>query len=628
MGRTAAICIALLASVWFVYGQVRTFDFVTYDDPDYVTENEALSLGLSAAGWRYALTTPVMGFYHPVTMLSLLIDHELYGLDPAGYHLGNIFLHALNTLLLFGFLRYTTRREWASAAVAALFAVHPLHVESVAWIAERKDVLSTCFGFGCLWTYAAWTRNGDARVYWASVALFVLGLLSKSMLVTVPVLLLLLDRWPLERLQLPTLDDPVRAWWERLRPFVVEKGPFIAAAAAASAATLWIQHEAGAMGTQAMEDGSVGLSWAAMPNVIVSYARYIAMMLWPTELMVLYPHPTKPHAGGIPIEPWQLVVAILFLVLATVAVVRSRRPAISVGWLWYIASLLPVIGIIQIGSHSLADRYTYLPSVGLFVMVCFGLASWLDGRSLAGPRVAAWRAAVAILVIGGYAVAARSAARVWRDSEVLYTHAIAINPRNTMMHYNLGNLVRARGETDRAMALFREVVRIDPGHYKAYINLGEALAAKDEHLAAIDEYATALRIKPENVIAHNNLANSLKSIGRDAEAEQHYRIAIAHNDGNPLPHYNYGNLLIQQGRYVEAESQYRSALALDPEHTGALGNLGNALIKQGRMDEAAVVFRRALELSPGSEVAQRGLQIVSAQTRRPVSAPPDQPRSE
>jgi len=628
MTRTAAICIALVASVWFVYGQVRTFEFVTYDDPDYVTENASIRLGLSAEGWKYALTTPVMGFYHPITMLTLLADYELYGLDPKGYHLGNIFLHALNTLLLFGWLRFATGREWASAAVAALFAVHPLHVESVAWIAERKDVLSTCFGLGCLWAYAAWARLGDARLYWASVALLAAGLLSKSMLVTIPVLMLLLDRWPLERLKFPTLDDPARAWWARVEPFLVEKWPFIAAAGAASAATLWIQHAAGAMGTRALEDGSVGLSWAAMPNVIVGYARYIAMNLWPTELMVLYPHPTKPHAGGIAIEPWQVVVAGSFLVLASVAVARMRRPAVAVGWLWYLVALLPVIGIVQIGSHALADRYTYLPSIGLFVIVCFGLAHWLDDRPAWASKSGLGLAAAAVLAIGAYAVTARSAASVWRDSETLYTHAIAINPRNVMMHYNLGNLVRARGETERSMALFREVIRIDPGHYKAHINLGEALAAKNEHAAAVEEYLFALRIKPENVIAHNNLANSLKSLGRDADAEKHYRIAIAQNDGNPLPHYNFGNLLLQRGDYAEAEAQYRSALALDPNHAGALGNLGNTLIKQGRMEEAAATFRRALAVSPGSEVAQRGLQIASAGSTRAVSAPPDQSRRE
>jgi len=622
MGRTAAICVSLLAAVWFIYGQTRTFDFVSYDDPDYVTENTNITLGLSAKGWSYALTTPVMGFYHPITMLTLLADYELYGLDPAGYHLGNVLLHGLNTLLLFAFLQYATHRRWTSAAVAALFAVHPLHVESVAWIAERKDVLSTAFGFGCLWSYSVWARTGSRRTYWLSVGLLVAGLLSKSMLVTIPVLLLLLDRWPLERLRLPSLEEPANAWWQRLRPFLVEKIPFIAAAGAASLATLLIQYQAGAMGERAVRDGSMGVSWSAIPNVIVSYARYVAMNLWPSDLMVLYPHPTKAHAGGIPLEDWQLGVALLFLAVVSAAIARLRWPAVTVGWLWYLVSLLPVIGIIQIGSHALADRYTYLPSVGLFVMVCFGLARWLDERSPGAQVDSIWRIVAALLVIGGYAVVARSAIAPWRDSETLYTHAIAINPRNALMYYNLGNFVRARGETDRAMQLFRKVIEIDPGHFKAHINLGEALAAIDRHEEAAEEYGFALRIQPNNVIAHNNLANSLKALGRLDEADRHYRIAIENNDGNALPHYNLANLLLQQERYPEAEEQYRLSLELDPTHPGALGNLGNCLLLQGRPEEAMNAYRRALAIQPSSEVARRGLAIASSRLDPAVSAPP------
>jgi len=616
MGRSAAICIGLLAATWFVYGQTRDFDFVTYDDPDYVTENRDITAGLSREGLHYALTTPVMGFYHPVTMLSLLADYEYFGMEPAGYHLVNVALHAMNSLLVFALLQYCTRRVWPCAFVAALFAVHPLHVESVAWIAERKDVLSTFFGLACLWAYAGFARTGSRRLYVLSLALLTAGLLSKSMLVTIPVLMLLLDRWPLDRLELPSSGAPVAAWWAALRPRVWEKIPYLIVAATAAGLTLWIQQMMGAMGAVAIKEGSLGIAFADLPNVPYSYARYVAMNFWPSDLSVLYPHPTKPHAGGIPLLGWQVVQAVVFLALVTWGVVRLRRPYASMGWLWFLLSLLPVSGIIQIGTLGSADRYTYLPSIGLFWLVCFALADGTQALTKRNRAVLPAAAVLAVVCVAGYAVAARTATAVWENSITLYEQGIRVNGRNTLMHYNLGNYLRKQGRTDEAMKHFRRVTKIDPGHFKAHINLGEAHAAKGHHAKAVEEYFFALRIRPKNVIAHNNLANSLKGLGRDEEALFHYEQAVEWNDGNPLPHYNLGNFHLKRDRLDEAIGQYRSALKLDPNYTSAMGNMGNALLRLGRYVKAAKMYRRALAIDPDNAVSKSGLEIAEKKLAR------------
>jgi tetratricopeptide (TPR) repeat protein len=622
MFRSAAICIGLLVSTWLVYGPTRDFDFVSYDDPDYVTENSDITLGLSAEGLTYALTTPVMGFYHPITMLSLLADYELYAFDPAGYHLGNIALHALNSLLLFGFLQYATRRTWPSAVVAALFAVHPLHVESVVWIAERKDVLSTCFGLGCLWAYAGYARSGSRHLYGLSAGLLAAGLLSKSMLVTFPVLMLLLDYWPLSRLSPPERLASPAQWWEQLRPRLVEKIPFIALAGIAALGTLWIQQQAGAMGDKAIEEGSVAFSLANLPNLAAAYARYLAMNLWPSDLAVLYPHPDKSNAGGIALTGWEIAQALLLLVLVSIAAVRVRRPAAIVGWLWFLISLLPVIGLIQIGSHFVADRYTYIPSIGLFAMVCFVAADQVERYAKPNGAVLPFTAAATVLVLAAYGLAARHATEPWRDSQSLYKQGIRVSSRNALMIYNLGNEIRAAGDVDPAMIHFKRVIEIDPGHYQAHINLGEVYAAKEQHTVAVQHYRIALGIEPEDPVANNNIGNSLNQLGQFDEALAYYKIAIGLKNGSPLPHYNLGNFMLRRQRWEEAATHYRNAIALDPGYVGAISNLGNVLLSQGKLDEAIAQYRRALALEPGEAVATSGLKIALARSAAAVSAPP------
>jgi len=620
MRRNAAICIVLIVATWLVYGQTSGFDFVSYDDPDYVTENSDIALGRSGAGLEYALKTPVMGFYHPITVLSLLLDYELYGLEAAGYHVTNVVLHMLNSLLLFGLLQYATRRTWPSAAVAAVFALHPLHVESVAWIAERKDVLSTCFGLGCLWAYAGYTRSGSQRLYILSAVLLSVGLLAKSMLVTLPVLLLLLDYWPLDRLALPGSGSSLARWWETLRPRLVEKLPFIAVAAALAVATIAIQLQAGAMGQEAIDEGSFGFSLAALPNVAVSYVRYLAMTMWPSDLSALYPHPNKTHSGGTALTDWQVVEALLLLVVISIAVFRVRRRYAIVGWLWYLVSLLPVIGFIQFGSQALADRYTYVPSIGLFALVCFGVDDWVRGLAERKKAAIPVAGALAVAVIAAYGVVARSATAIWRDSHSLYEQGLRVNPRNVLMRYNLANLLRSEGELDVAMDHFRTVIEIDPGHYQAHINLGEAFAAKRKHVEAVKEYRFALKIRPNHVIAHNNLGNSLSDLGQLDEAASHYRAAAAQEDGSPLPHYNLGNLRLRQDRFAEAEKHYRDALALRPGYLGAGSNLGNALLSQGKLEEAIAQYRRVLAVDPENAVSKSGLKIALRRASTAASA--------
>jgi tetratricopeptide (TPR) repeat protein len=350
---------------------------------------------------------------------------------------------------------------------------------------------------------------------------------------------------------------------------------------------------------------------------MVGYARYVAMMLWPSDLAVLYPHPTKPHAGGIPLTGWQCAQAALVLVLISVAVVRVRRRYAIVGWLWYLVSMLPVIGFIQIGSHALADRYTYIPSIGLFALACFGSADWAEGLARRWRHALPVAGVLTVAVIAAYGAAARSHVAVWRDSESLYEQALRVNPRNVMMHYNLGNLLRAHGEIDAAMERFRKVTELDRGHFQAHINLCEALATKKRHPEAIESYRFALRIRPKNAIAHNNLGNSLSDIGEHDEAMVHYRAAIAEHTGSPLPHYNLGNLLQKKRRHAEAEMHYREAIAIKPGYASAISNLGNALLSQGKREEAIVQYRRALQIDPDNRVSLSGLKIALEDAPQP-----------
>jgi tetratricopeptide (TPR) repeat protein len=550
MGRDLVLVLALALATVAAYWPVGRHDFVAYDDDRYVADNRHVRDGFSRAGLRWAATTYEGDNWHPVTWLSHMLDGQLFGRRAGGHHLTNLWLHVLNTALLFALLRRMTGSRWRSALVAALFALHPLHVESVAWVAERKDVLSTFFGLLALHAWAGWVaRPGPAR-YGLVVLSFALALLSKPMLVTLPAVMLLLDAWPLGRLG----AGPGAAW-----ALVREKVPLFLLSIACAAVTVVAQHQAGAMRT--LEEIGLG---ARLATAVVGWARYLVAMVWPVDLAVLYPHPGHWPAGAV-----AGAAALLALVSLLVAATWRRRPALAVGWLWYLGTLVPVIGLVQVGVQSHADRYTYLPLVGVFVM-----AAWSLGRVDVGrPRRRVVAAVGATALVATLLVLTRLQLRHWRDSRALFERAVRVTSGNAVAHSNLGVVLRNAGDIAGAVRHFEEAIRIDPRFAGAHANLAEAFAVQGRHAEAAKRYRAALHLDPDLAVARNGLAGALVREGRLEQAAAHLRAALRREPGWPDGHYNLGLVLAAQGRPEEAQAAYGRALALDPAHAAARAQL-------------------------------------------------------
>jgi hypothetical protein len=508
--RDLLIALGLLGAVLAIYAQTANHGFVSYDDPGYVATNQSIRAGVTGESLRWAFTTIESYNWHPLTWVSYLVDYELYGLSPGGYHLTNVALHIANTLILFVILRRLTGEAWPSALVAALFGVHPVHVESVAWISERKDVLSTCFWLLTIGSYSRYAERRARGWYLTTVALFTLGLMAKPMLVTLPFVLLLVDFWPLRRFNLPIGRDG----WGRLGRLLMEKVPFLAVAAAAGAITVYAQSAGGAVAAL----GRFPLS-ARIMNALVSYVAYLEKMVWPVGLSIRYPHP------GVTLPVWKAVVAALILLAITGAVVRwiRSRPYAAVGWFWYLGTLIPVIGVIQVGDQAMADRYTYIPLIGIFIAMAWGLRDWVAASR---PR---WRTALPWLVAAGLLVltaAAWNQTRYWRDSVTLYEHSLSAIEGDPLLHYNLANELREQGRLNDAVRHYEEALSFDPNYVAAHTNLGPILAQQGRTDQAIAHYVAALRIKPDVAEAHNNLGMLLGEQGKIAEAIPHFEEAV------------------------------------------------------------------------------------------------------
>lgn len=534
--RPWILCGLLAAAVAAVYLPVRTFDFVNFDDPDYVLDVPLLRGGISweLVGWTVAHAHARL--WHPLTTLSHALDWQLWGASPGGHHLTSVVFHAADAVLLFVVLRSLTGATGRSLAVALLWGLHPLRVESVAWVAERKDVLS---GVGFLLTIAAYrgyVARPTARRYLPLLLAFSASLLAKSTVVTLPVILLLLDEWPLRR------TTPFGA---RLRALL----PLAALAAATSAVTIAVQRAGGAVAS--LE--SIPLE-ARLANAVVAVVRYLLATVWPTRLAVFYPYRTW---------SWPIVLgAVSILLTISVLAWRARRthPYVLVGWGWWLLALLPVIGVVQAGAQSMADRFTYLPAMGLTLALVWGAADLLAQRSTgagAGAAVTAALVAVAVLLT-------RRQLATWRSSETLFQHALAVTERNHVAHNNLGLVIAEHGDPSGAAAHYAEAVRINPSYSPAQLNLGNALLRD----------------------------------GRLDEAEAHLRAAIARDPALPAAHNSLGVLLAQRGRFDEATGEFERVLSIEPGYAEAEGNLADALRRLGRLDAAAEHLRRAAALRP------------------------------
>jgi protein O-mannosyl-transferase len=585
---------ALLAfATTTVFWPATRYDFVNYDDDSYVTANAQVQKGLSLANVNWAFANPVAENWHPLTVLSHMAVCQFCGVNPLGHHLVNVLLHAANAALVFVWLWRLTGMHWRSFFVAALFAVHPLRVESVAWISERKDVLSAFFGLLALICYTryaqarVWERNGNhfykSPFYWLALFWFVLGLLSKPMLVTWPFVLLLLDFWPLGRVTV-TRWRVRTAQFSTFNDLLIEKIPFFILAAAACAITLVVQQRSGALEMI----GNLPLS-ARVGNALVSFCRYLGKLVWPEDLAVLYPHP-----GHWPVVEVVLAGGFLMMLSVYFTLQWHRHPFLLVGWLWFVGTLVPVIGLVQVGVQSTADRYTYLPSLGVLIIAVWSACEMLHrwrGRTI---LLTATGSILIILSI----VLTRRQLPYWRDSETLFRHTLAVTENNYIAHYNLGVALDRKNQIYEATQQYQEALSLNPDCARAHVNLGADLDKSGETAAAIIHYQEAVRLAPDDVSAHNNLGLALFKFGRIEAAIQQYKEAIRLAPNNASIRNNLGAALNQQGATANAISQFQEALRQQPDYAEARFNLARILAKSGRVEDAIRQFEELLRHQP------------------------------
>jgi len=528
-----AICAGLIAITWAVFGQTLGYDFVNYDDGKYVYENADVSRGVTIPGVKSAFTHFDKDNWHPLTSISHMIDCQLFGLRPGGHHFTNVLLHTTAAVLLFLILAELTESPsrtgtiWASGFVAALFAIHPLHVESVAWIAERKDVLSAVFFMLTLGAYGWYAQRPTVSRYLTMSILFACGLMSKAMLVTVPLVLLLLDYWPLNRFEKTGATK-----------LLLEKIPLLALSAGSSLATLLAQQN------WEIRLEELPLTWR-LENAALACVVYIWQMVWPAKLAVIYP-----HEDALPLWQPAGAVALLIAITAGVFVLRKKSPYLVTGWCWYLIMLVPVLGFIKVGGLAHADRYTYLPEVGLYIAITFGVVE-LVGRWRAGRQSAIVVAAALVVVLSSRAW---SQARYWRDGETLWRHAIAVTTDNDLAHFALADFLTKHQRIGEAIAEYQAGLRIDPDNSDAETSLANLLLQAERGDEAVVHYQNALRIEPNSALAHYNFAVGLHRIGRLREAIAHYKEALRIQPDYPDADYFLRQALFENGQTDEADS--------------------------------------------------------------------------
>ena len=593
------IAFGLIAVTLTVYAQVMSHQFIILDDNHYIRDNPMVNRGLTLTGIAWAFTTFHAANWHPLTWLSHMLDSQIFGPNAGEHLLVNALIHVSNTLLLFLFLRQVTGAKWQSAIVAALFALHPLHVESVAWAAERKDTLSTFFGLLSLVAYARYAETLSWKRYALVAIALALGLMAKPMLVTWPFVLLLLDYWPLRRFQWQRATG-TEGFVRALVPLVREKLPLFCLVAASMVITFIAQSHGGAVRTFVQVPVSLRLS-----NAIVSYAKYLFLTVWPSDLAVYYPFART----GVPV--WQLACAIVLLAVITALALRQagERPYLLMGWLWFTGTLVPAIGLVQVGSAAMADRYYYIPSIGLFVAFVFGLSDLACAFRIHRPAMGALTvAALSILAC----LTAFQIGR-WRNSATLFQYTLSVTSDNRVIENNLGMVLGESGKYDDAAAHFAKALRIEPDSFEALINMGKILSQQGKSAEAIDFCHRALAVDPASAKAHVQLALALLQQDRKDDALQHlYKASeLAPDDADIRG--NLGLLLARQGRTAEAVEQLNEALRLNPNSAEAHNNLGLVLLRSGKVEESIPHFSTAIRLKPELAVARDNLKRAQSQ---------------
>jgi len=560
---TAEIVVSLILSLMILvcYQPVSDYGFINYDDPLYVTDNAHVQAGMTMEGLVWAFRDMKSSSnWHPLTWLSHMIDWQLFRANAGGHHWTNVVFHLVNTLLLFYVLRLMTGTLWRSACVAALFAVHPLNVESVAWVAERKNVLSTCLGLLTLLLYVFYIRKPGWKRYLPVLTAFALGLMAKPMLVTLPFLMLLLDFWPMRRFPMHPLAGDARRFTEESQQapilpisfsgLLLEKIPLLVMASGSIAITLLAAQRGGALTTFTHFPLTVRLA-----NSLHAYAAYIGKFFWPQDLAVFYPHPGT-------LVLWQTILSGLLIAFVTVLVLKQgrSRPYLLVGWFWFLGTLVPVIGLVQVGLQAMADRYAYLPLIGLFIMLVWG-AEDFSGQSRRG-RMAVIFLFTLLILAGG--IFTRHQLRFWESGRSLFTHALSVTERNDIAHSNLARPLFQEGDWDEAVAHYREAIRINPKYANHYNNLGAVMVHQGKLDEAIVQYRMTLDLNPRHVGALFNMGLAMESLGK----------------------------------LSEADSFYETVLREDPDHLYAPRQRGMLAIKVGKHEEAVIIFQEALRRRP------------------------------
>jgi len=584
------VAVFLVVIVLMVFGQAVGFGFINYDDPENVTENPHVIAGLGWKGIEWAFTHTTIDRWAPLTVLSHMADCQFYGLWGGGHVLTNVLLHTATTVLLFLVLWQMTAALWRSAIVATVFAIHPLRVEAVAWVSARGDMLCSFFFVLTLGAYLRYVRKPGSFIrYWSVAFLFALGLMAKSMLVTLPFALLLLDYWPLNRF--PRVLTKAN-FLPAVRRLVMEKIPLFALVVVSSVATVIAAHHESAIN---IDDPII----SRICNALVSYVIYLRQMVYPAGLAIPYLDPMNhaPVAGAI------VSLALLAAISYGAFSCRGKQPWVIMGWLWYLGMLVPVIGITRISYYTHADRYTYLPQIGLYILVTWGVAdlcAQVRHRQLLLAGLTA--AVIAVLIF-----CSRVQIAYWHDSKSLWEHAIACTEDNYIAHDNLGHALLEHGEREQAIPHFQKALEIQPEYPEAHNNLGKALAEEGKADQAIPHFKKALELKPGFVEARNNLGVALFQNGQTDEAIAHYQKAIENEPGVAELHYDLGNALLQKGEVNEALESYQRALEINPKYADAHYNLGLALIQRGDVDGAIASYQKAIEDDPYYADAQNNL---------------------
>ena len=589
---THLVIIFLIAASFIAFGRIAYNGFVNFDDSLYVTENQHVQSGLNAETIKWAFTAVVSSNWHPLTLISHAVDWSLFKDSAGGHHLISLFIHLAGSIILFLLLNRMSRMIWPSAFCAAFFALHPLRVESVAWAAERKDVLSMLFGLGSLYAYVDYVKKPQAGKYIICLALFIAALMSKPMLVTLPFVMLLIDYWPLERLQqsanrqkppavhadtgkkkrkrrksdkMVPHSQPTQSQKWKYADLIWEKVPFFVLAALSSALTIWAQQESiTPLKKLAFSERFI--------NAINAYVAYLIKMFWPTDLAVFYPYQSS-------FPWWQIFGASILLIGISVAVIYTikKAPFLFVGWFWYLGTLIPVIGLVQVGAQAMADRYTYLPSIGIGIMLAWGIPFLAPDKAVF-KKVMFTAASFTLVVL---TTLTWQQCGYWKNSIELFRHALRVTQNNDLAHYNLGIALAAEGKDEETIQHYQEAIKIKPKYGNAHYNLAIALQKQGHSEEALQHFSEAIKINPHHADAHNNLGIILdKQYNRNDEAIYHYREALKIEPNNPEIHYNLGIVMGKKGNLAEAIDQFRQALNLKPDDEQARVGLNMALEMQ------------------------------------------------